>query len=123
MMDKMNFDLTKNGVPFVIRFDDGYDSSNEFPKINVGEEREVVIKYRVGHEEDCKVTFNGDAYRSMEDSSAVIYGLAKLVERGAGTPTVSWKKVADKIIMIIFEYLFNSMLNILKEVNNDVPKC
>lgn len=96
-----------------------------FPDVNkfgsrIGEEREIVIKYKVGHEQDAEVVINGNAYRCMEDSLAAAFGLGRLVQASTSRPDVmpgiSHQKVGQKILDAILDSLTEAMLENISSI-------
>lgn len=83
---------------------------------HIGEEREIVIKYKVGHERDAEAVINGNAYRCMEDSLAAAFGLGRLVQASTSRPGVienpgiSHQRVGQKILDAILDSLTEAML-------------
>ena len=90
----------------------------------IGEEREVVIKYKVGHERDAEVVINGDAHRCMEDSLAAAFGLGRLVQASTSRPDISCSEhcaishhnVGQKILDAILDSLTEAMLESISSI-------
>lgn len=82
----------------------------------IGEEREIVIKYKVGHERDAEAVINGNSYRCMEDSLAAAFGLGRLVQASTSiqgvieNPGISHQRVGQKILDAILDSLTEAML-------------
>lgn len=87
----------------------------------IGEEREIVIKYKVGHEKDAEAVINGDAYRCMEDSLAAAYGVGRLIQASTGKPNtadsgIPYQKVAQKIIATILDAVTEEMIRSISSI-------
>lgn len=89
-----------------------------------GEEREVVIRYRIGDEQNAVLSVHSDgSHGATEDSLAVAYSLGQLVKLGINTTDISAKAISSRIINAIVDGIVDevckSLLRIIeKEAKN-----
>ncbi len=76
----------------------------------IGEQREIVIRYAVGREQDAKVYIGGD---NQEDSVAMLYATGNTIGR---TYDIDAKKVTKSLVMAVSKALFSKLFDGLEEL-------
>lgn len=82
-----------------------------------GEEREVVIRYRIGDEQNAVLSAHTDGpYGATEDSLAVAYSLGQLVKLGINASDISAKAISSHIINAITNAITEEMCKSLLRI-------
>ena len=76
----------------------------------IGEQREIVIRYAVGREQDAKVYIGGD---NQEDIVAMLYATGNTIGR---TYDIDAKKVTKSLVMAVSKALFSKLFDGLEEL-------